>query len=143
MIRSSDDPAEVGKTAPFWKIGMTGLAVGMVAGLSGLAGGIVLVPALGLILGVPGSMLAGTSSGTIVFSALAAAAGYLMAIPPVPLESGFVGYVYLPLTLSLALGAVPSAQLGAWINRRTHGNLFRKIFGVVLLVVVVRLLLSS
>ena len=143
MFNSSDVSSANEAPAAIWKIGLTGLGVGMVAGLSGLAGGIVLVPALGLILNVPGSLLAGTSSGTIIFSSLAAAAGYLLATPPVALGSGFVGYVYLPLTLSLALGAVPSAQLGAWVNRRTNGNLFRKLFGILLLLVVVRLLLTN
>lgn len=143
MLRSSDNPNAREKKTSAWKAELTGLGVGMVAGLSGLAGGIVLVPALGLILGVPGSLLAGTSSGTIIFSSLAAAAGYLLATPPVTFGSGFTGYVYLPLTFSLALGAVPSAQLGAWVNRRTHGNLFRKIFGILLLIVVARLLLTN
>ena len=139
MFRSTDNPPGMEKPASSWKVGLTGLGVGMVAGFSGLAGGIVLVPALGLILGVPGGLLAGTSSGTIIFSSFAAAAGYLMATAPVNLGAGFYGYVFWPLTLSLAVGAVPVAQLGAWVNRRVHGNLFRKIFGVLLLLVVVRL----
>ncbi len=142
MWKSTDRPAHE-KPAAFWKVGLTGLGVGLVAGMSGLAGGIVLVPALGLILSVPGSMLAGTSSGTIIFSSLAAAAGYLMATSPVEMGHGFVGYVYLPLTLTLAFGAVLTAQLGAWVNKRTEGNLFRKIFGAILLVVVIRLLISG
>jgi len=139
LLRSTDVPAGKEKPPVVWKTGLTGLGVGMTAGLSGLAGGVVLVPALGLILGVPGTWLAGTSSGTIIFSALAAAMGYLLATPPVPLDSGFVGYVYFPLTISLATGAVPAAQLGAWVNRRVQGNLFRKIFAVLLLIVVTRL----
>lgn len=143
MLQSKDKPLGTEKPRAFWKVGLTGLGVGMVAGLSGLAGGIVLVPALGLVLGVPGSLLAGTSSGTIIFSALAAAGGYFLATPPVVLGDGFYGYVYLPLTVSLAIGAVPLAQVGAWANRRVHGDLFRKIFGVVLLLVVLRILLSS
>jgi uncharacterized protein len=143
MIRSSDGPIGGEKSPSVWKVGVTGLGVGLVAGMSGLAGGVVLVPALGLILGVPGSWLAGTSSGTIIFSAMAAAAGYLMANPPLVMGTGFFGYVYLPLTLSLAIGAVPAAQAGAWVNRRVHGNLFRKLFGLLLLIVVARLLLTN
>jgi uncharacterized protein len=143
MLNSSDGSSATEKPAAHWKVGLTGFGVGMVAGLSGLAGGIVLVPALGLILGLPGSWLAGTSSGTIIFSAFAAAAGYFLATPPIPLGPGFFGYVCLPLTVPLALGAVPMAQLGAWVNRRVQGNLFRKLFGGLLLIVVIRLLITS
>ncbi len=143
MLISKDNSLETEQPAVYWKVGLTGLAVGLVAGLSGLAGGIVLVPALGLVLGVPGNWLAGTSSGTIIFSALAAAAGYFFATPPSPLGPGFFGYICLPLTIPLAVGAVPMAQVGAWVNRRVQGNLFRKLFGTLLLMVVLRLLVTS
>lgn len=118
---------------------LVGFAVGMVAGLSGLAGGIVLVPALALILGLPAGWLAGTSSATIIFSSLAAALGYLSARPPTPLPGDFTGYVCLPLAACLAVAAVPGAQFGAWLNRRTRGSVFRRIFAVILLLVVIRL----
>lgn len=123
-----------------WHQGLlVGLGVGMVAGLTGLAGGIVLVPAMALLLGVPTGWLAGTSSAVIVFSALAAALGYLTATPPSPLGPGFVGYTSLPLAGLMLLTGIPGAQAGAWVNLRTGSLLFRRICGAVLLLVVVRL----
>jgi len=142
MLSSREMPDSPDHKAAKWKVGLTGLGVGMVAGLSGLAGGIVLVPALSLILGLPGGWLAATSSGTIIFSALAAAVGYLTLSPPMNLGPGFLGYVCLPLVVPLAMGAIPAAQLGAFINRRTEGDLFQKLFGGLLLLVAVRLLLQ-
>jgi uncharacterized membrane protein YfcA len=128
------------RTTIRWHQGLlVGLGVGMVAGLSGLAGGIVLVPAMALVLGVPTSWLAGTSSAVIIFSALAAALGYLTAVPPSALGPGFVGYTNLPVAGLLLLTGIPSAQAGAWVNLRTASLLFRRICGVVLLLVVVRL----
>jgi uncharacterized membrane protein YfcA len=123
----------------WWQALLVGLCVGLVAGMSGLAGGIVMVPALALLLGVPTGWLAGTSSAVIIFSALAASVGYLTATPPSFLGEGFVGYVHLPVAGLLALGAIPGAQFGAWTNRRVGSVLFRRIFAVVLLLVVVRL----
>ncbi len=143
MLRNREMPECQVHSAARWKIGLTGLGVGLVAGLSGLAGGIVLVPALSIVLGVPGSFLAATSSGTIIFSALAAAMGYLTASPAGSLGPGFYGFVCLPLVLPLALGAIPAAQLGAMANRRIRSNLYQKIFGSLLLVVAIRLVLSS
>jgi uncharacterized membrane protein YfcA len=123
----------------WWQGLLVGIGVGMVAGMSGLAGGVVLVPALALLLGVPTGWLAGTSSAVIVFSALAAALGYLTANPPTALGAGFHGYTCLPMAGLLAVAAVPGAQFGAWTNRRTGSVLFRRIFAVLLLIVVVRL----
>ena len=52
-----------------------GLGVGLFAGLSGLAGGVVLIPALALLGKLPGRFLAATSAGVVMFSALAGALG--------------------------------------------------------------------
>ncbi len=142
MLISREMPNSPDHKAARWKVGLTGLGVGLVAGLSGLAGGIVLVPALSLIIGLPGGLLAATSSGTIIFSALAAAVGYLTLSPPTSLGAGFFGYVCLPLVVPLAMGAIPAAQMGAFINRRIEGNLFQKLFGGLLLLVALRLLIQ-
>jgi uncharacterized membrane protein YfcA len=127
----------------WWQGLLVGLLVGLVAGMSGLAGGIVLVPALALILGVPTGWLAGTSSAVIIFSALAAALGYLTATPAEVLGPGFHGFVNLKVAGLLVIGAIPGAQFGAWTNRRVTSRVFTKIFAVLMLLVVVRLVLSS
>jgi len=126
----------------WWQGLLVGIGVGLVAGMSGLAGGVVLVPALALILGVPTGWLAGTSSAVILFSALAAALGYLTAIPPSVLGAGFHGYSCLPVAGILAVAAIPGAQFGAWTNRRTGSVLFRRVFAILMLIVVVRLVTS-
>ena len=97
------------KTIRWWQGVLAGMAVGAAAGLSGLAGGFVLVPALALLLHVPAPWLAGTSSAVVIFSSLAAVAGYLTATPPSVLGPGFVGYVGLPLSGLLAASGRPVA----------------------------------
>ncbi len=123
----------------WWQGLVIGTGVGLVAGLSGLAGGIVLVPVLSLLLGLPTGWLAGTSSAVIVFSSIAAGLGYLTSQPPLPLGSGFIGYVAWPVVGLLVLSAVPAAQIGAWVNRRVRGVVFRRIFAVLMFVAVARL----
>jgi len=142
MLTEKDLPEKENYRFRWWQGLLVGLGVGMVAGLSGLAGGIVLVPALALILGVPTGWLAGTSSAVIVFSALAAALGYLTATPPTSLGWGFQGFTCLPVSGLLVITAIPGAQFGAWVNRRTSSLLFRRIFAVLMLIVVVRLVTS-
>ncbi|MEN8008592.1 MAG: sulfite exporter TauE/SafE family protein, partial [Candidatus Krumholzibacteriota bacterium] len=126
----------------WWQGLLVGAGVGLVSGMSGLAGGVVLVPALALILGVPTGWLAGTSSAVIVFSALAAALGYLTSAPAAALGPGFHGFTCLPVAGLLAITAIPGAQFGAWANRRTGSVLFRRIFAILMLIVVVRLVTS-
>ncbi len=124
-----------------WLWGVIGLGVGLFSGLSGLAGGVVLIPALALFGKVPSRYLAATSAGVIMFTAAAGAVGYMRHGPAAgALGDGFVGYACLPAAACLAVTAVPMAQLGARLNKRTSGTWFRRLFAALMVVVVVRLL---
>ncbi len=127
----------------WWQGMLVGILVGSVAGLSGLAGGVVMVPALSMVLGLRAEWLAGTSSAVILWSALAAATAYLTATPPEALGPGFVGYAGLPIAGLLAITAIPGAQLGAYVNRHTNSRMFQRIFAIFLILVVIRLVLEG
>jgi uncharacterized membrane protein YfcA len=121
--------------------GVIGLGTGLFAGLSGLAGGVVLVPSLALFGKLPGRFLAATSSGVIMFTSLAASLGYMWHGPPAgTLGDGFVGYANVLAAACLAATAIPLAQVGAKLNKRTSGVWFRRLFAVLMVIVVVRLL---
>ena len=123
---------------------LIGLGVGMFAGLSGLAGGVVLIPALALVGKLPGRFLAATSAGVIMFSSLAGSLGYMWHGPDVGvLGDGFVGYACLPAAACLAVSAIPMAQVGAKLNKRSNGVWFRRIFAGLMVLVVVRLAISA
>ncbi len=142
FVRQQEPHAEDGRPRrSLWLWGLVGLGTGLFAGLSGLAGGVVLVPALALFGKLPARFLASTSSGVIMFTSLAAALGYMWHGPAGGLlGEGFVGYANLPAAACLAATAIPMAQAGARLNRRTSGAWFRRLFAVLMVVVVVRLL---
>ena len=143
MLRDREPPERALRSASWWTWAAVGIGVGLFAGLSGLAGGNVLIPALAFIAHVPTRKLAGTSSGVVMFTSAAAAVGYLLGEPAASLPSGFVGFVHLPAAACLVVTAIPGAQVGAWLNRRTATRLYRRVFGVVLLFVVVRLITTA
>jgi uncharacterized protein len=142
LVRQQEPAAGDGRPRrSLWVWGLIGLATGLFAGLSGLAGGVVLVPALALLGKLPGRFLASTSSGVIMFTSLAAALSYMWhGPPPGTLGDGFVGYSNLPAAVCLAVTAIPLAQVGARLNKQTSGVWFRRLFAVLMVVVVVRLL---
>ncbi|MCP4570834.1 MAG: sulfite exporter TauE/SafE family protein [bacterium] len=143
MLLEKERPDLQPKPVRWWQGFGVGVLVGIAAGCSGLAGGFILVPAMALLLTVPSAWLAGTSSAVVVWSSLAAAVGYMLSEPTAALGEGFVGHVGLPISGLLALGAIPGAQLGGVLNKKTDPALFRRIFAVLLLVVVVRLVVSA
>lgn len=84
-----------------------GLFAGLLSGLFGVGGGIVIVPALVLLLGYSQRLAAGTSLAAIVPMATVGVVSYALA--------GSVSWV---AALLLAAGAVVGAQVGTWISPR-------------------------
>ncbi len=122
---------------------LLGLGVGVFAGLTGLAGGVVLVPAMAFLAHVPTRNLAGTSSGVVCFTAFASALQKLTATPSVYPGEGFVGYVCVVAVIAIAATSIPGAQIGAWLNQRVGSVAYRKVFAVLLLADVLRLILTA
>jgi uncharacterized protein len=108
-----------------------GLAGGIASGLFGVGGGVVLVPLLTLFLGLTQQEAHGTSLAVALFTAPAALIQYAR-----------TGHVDVLWSVTLALGSVIGAPLGArWAHATSEMNL-RRAFGLLLLVLAVRLSLT-
>jgi hypothetical protein len=102
---------------------LVSLGVGLAAGLVGAGGAFLLVPLLLVVVGVPIRVTIGTSLAITAVSALTGLAGKLA-----------TGQVLWAPAVMVVLGAVPGAQLGAWLSRRLSGpRLKQTLFAVVLL----------
>jgi hypothetical protein len=96
-----------------WLLAACGFPIGMVSGLTGLGGGVLIVPVLMLIFGFPMHMAIGTSLASIILTSLGGIIGYTIngiGISPLPYS---LGYVNLPIWLCLVVTSIPLAQLGA------------------------------
>jgi uncharacterized membrane protein YfcA len=118
-----------------------GLAVGLVSGLSGIGGGVILVPALVLALGFSMHQAVGTSSVAIAFNAVGGVLAYAvngLGVPGLPAYS--VGYIDLFQFVLLAGTSVLTAQLGAKAAHRLPGEQLRYIFMALMFYVGLRML---
>jgi hypothetical protein len=107
-----------------------GLASGFFAGLFGIGGGILIVPALVVLPKLDQRKAVGTSLLAILPAATISALAY-----------GLSGSVDLVLSALLAVGAVVGAQFGAWLLTRISRKAAQWVFVVFLMVMVVQLLL--
>jgi uncharacterized membrane protein YfcA len=121
-----------------------GLGVGFVTSLLGVGGGIVAIPILIYLLRLDMKKVAATSLGIVLFSALVASASYWITgrnrseMPP-----GSLGYIFAPAGLALLPGAVLTARLGARLNQRLNPGALRVLFGLVFLLVGLRLFVGN
>lgn len=111
--------------------GLIGLAGGVLSGLFGIGGGLVIVPALIVVLGMTAKQAAGTS-----LAALLLPVGILGAI-----EYWRAGYIDIRVAMLVAVGILIGAFIGARLAIGLPNELIQRAFGVLLVVVGVRLAL--
>ena len=108
-----------------------GIVAGTVSGMLGVGSGIILVPAMVILVALPQKVAQGTALAVMVPMALVGASRYI-ANPAIDVNLGRVAL--------LAVGAIGGAVLGAAIAVRLPGPVLRKIFAIFLLVVAARML---
>jgi hypothetical protein len=113
----------------FWPLAACGFPIGMVSGLSGIGGGVLIVPALVLALNFPMHLAIGTSIASIMFTSMGGAIGYIInGIGVSGLLPHSIGYVNLPIWLCLAVTSIPMAQLGSRTAHALPAKPLRYIF---------------
>jgi uncharacterized membrane protein YfcA len=108
-----------------------GLVAGVFAGMFGIGGGLIIVPALIFLMGFKELQATGTSLAAL--------------IPPVGLLGAFEyyrnGYINVKVALVIAAGITVGALFGAKIIIGLPPVVIRKIYGVFLLAIAARMLL--
>jgi uncharacterized membrane protein YfcA len=113
--------------------GLIGLVGGVLSGLFGIGGGLVIVPALILLAGMTAKQAAGTS-----LAALLLPVGILGAM-----EYWRAGHVNVQMALLVAVGLLVGAFIGARLAVGLPNELLQRAFGVLLLLVGLRLALVA
>lgn len=109
---------------------LVGFGIGILSAVMGVGGGFMLVPAMIYLLGMPTSVVIGTSLFQVVF--VSANVTLLQALQ--------VGSVDIVLTLLLLAGGVAGAQFGAAMGTRLRGEETRALLGLLVLSVALGLL---
>ena len=113
-------------STPGWKYVAIGSVAGFVSGLLGVGGGIVMVPAFTVVVGMPLRRALGTSLVVIVALAI-----------PGTIVHWILGHIDWAIFLSLAIGVIPGARLGATIALGVRERTLRLLVGVFLFVVAI------
>jgi uncharacterized membrane protein YfcA len=120
LARQAEEPRE-----KFWLVAACGFPIGMVTGLTGLGGGVLIVPMLVLALNFPMHIAIGTSVASIILASLGGVVGYIVnGLEITGLLPYSIGYVNVPIWLCLAATSIPLAQLGA---RAAHALLAKQL----------------
>ena len=119
------------------------LTVGFVSGLVGIGGGNITVPILSYF-NVKIQNAVATASTLGVPIALFGAGGFTLAGWSSPnLPTGSLGYLYLPAVIAIATASILTAPLGVSMAHRLPAGVIKRVFGIVLTLVSLRMLISA
>ncbi len=104
-------------------------SVGLLSGMLGITGGILKLPVMVLLCGVPMDVAVGTSTAMVAVTAACGLAGHALHGP-----------VNWRVALLLAIAAIAGGLLGSRVSLRVDRARLRRVFGVVLFLVAARLL---
>jgi len=108
-----------------------GFFIGILASMTGVGGGVFIVPILTFFYDFRINSATGTSLTAIIFTAIASTINYARQ-----------KRIYYKTGLLLAVTAAPGAYLGGWIAKITQEQLLGLIFGVFLILVAARMIVS-
>ncbi|MEM4297721.1 MAG: sulfite exporter TauE/SafE family protein [Nitrososphaerota archaeon] len=106
--------------------------VGFISSIFGIGGGIIHVPVMIFVLGFPTHIATATSFFILLFTSLVGSATHTS-----------LGNVNLEFAIVAGIGAIVGAQLGASASRRVRGTIIERLLGIALLIVAVRLILTT
>jgi hypothetical protein len=109
-----------------------GLMAGFFSGLLGIGGGVIIVPALVLLMGFAMRTAIGTSLAIVIPTALAGAIFHFRE-----------GNLYLGAIVYVSIAAVAGSRLGVYLTTIVSNATLRKVFGVVMLVIALRMILGK
>jgi uncharacterized membrane protein YfcA len=115
-----------------WLLIIFGFFIGIVASLTGVGGGIFIVPVLTLFYDFKVNSATATSLTAIIFTAIAAAINYSRQ-----------KRIYYKTGLILVITTAPGAYLGAWLATVMEERLLGLVFGFFLILVAIRMIIST
>lgn len=108
-----------------------GLASGVISALAGVGGGVITIPMMYYLLKIPFKLTIGTSSATVIITALFSVAGYISGgIGHADLPEWSLGFVDFQRGGALVIGTFLWARIGAVTSFRTHPYRLRILFAL-------------
>lgn len=121
-----------------WRLNMVGVAGGSIAALSGLGGGVVIIPILNSMLKIEIKKASSISSGVIMITAFVMTIYSLFKTPSHIFHPYTMGYIVFPVALTLALGVVIASPFGVRTARKLQSSTISYIYASFLAIVIVK-----
>lgn len=122
-----------------WKLAGVGIAGGAISALSGLGGGVLIIPLLNSIMRIDMKKASSISLGVITITSFAMSVFNLLAEPRVTFRYDYaIGYIITPVSAALILGGFIGSPLGVRVSERTPSSNISYIYAIFLSIVIMK-----
>lgn len=121
------------------KLLLVGALSGIVSAMSGLGGGVVMVPLLSDVLKYPVKKASSISLGAIALMALTTVTFYSFQVPGWQVSDWQIGFLALPAVLPMALGVILAAPFGVRLAQRVAPRTMKVFFVLFFIVVILQM----
>lgn len=122
----------------FWGQAFTGVSGGVISSLSGLGGGIVMIPLLNNLLKMDIKKAGAVSLGVIAITSLAMTVNNLLEAPLYDTGTYSIGYIIFPVAVPMTAGVLIGSPLGVRAKQRLSSKNISYIYAFFLLIVIVK-----
>ncbi|MCS6823039.1 MAG: sulfite exporter TauE/SafE family protein [Cytophagaceae bacterium] len=120
------------------KLAFTGLCSGVVASVSGLGGGIIVIPMLNSIFKINIKAAGSVSSGVIMISSAIMTVYNMYDVPESKFHYYSIGYIIFPIVFALSAGVVIASPQGVKLAHKLPSKTISYIYAVILLLIITK-----
>lgn len=142
FIKSPKNQSEDYESSNNWSIGLIGFFAGIISALSGLGGGVVIIPLLTQILKMPIKRAASISLGVIPFFALSMSLYYGFGFSPTVQIPYSLGFLVFPAAIPLVFGVLIAAPYGLKLSKKLSNRLIKVMFACLLAIVALKMIIG-
>lgn len=130
-------------------VALSALTGGVVAGLTGLGGGIIIIPLLIMILSTPFRWVPVYSNIAMAVGTFFGTLSYVIKTPPTPIFPNTIfshfqfGYTNFGICLIIFTGAFFSSKLGVRLSDKVHPAIAKKCFTILIIIFSTKILLTA
>jgi uncharacterized membrane protein YfcA len=124
------------------KYSISGFIMGIFSALSGLGGGVIMVPVLSGFFKLKIKKVTSISLGAMPFFTLAVTIYYALTNPPTNALPGAIGYIMPQIILPMVAGVIIFSPFGVKLSQKLPAHIIRIIFSAILILVIIKMVYS-